>query len=250
MNRLFPKKPFAKQRTCSGEANHYRGPDWKQPTLALPATGGSALSKGAKAVRGVAGRGGKAVNKVVSGVIGGKLTTQGTVALVCYGIMLVAAAFSPVVAAQMELTHAGIAALVAVLLSAALSIYGINCMVTGGCHRLSWLYVALLLIWTHGVVGGTAFAKYGGQAPVPHKTDAAMTRLLPEPTADVPAAGLLPGPAVQHPGAPTPATAAEVADGTNRIVNTQRANLYEGYDAQGNEEQAPMPYVEGEHASA
>jgi hypothetical protein len=225
------------------------------------ATGGSALSKGAKAVkgavkgassvvRGVAGRGNKAVNKVVSGVIGGKLTAQGTVALVCYGIMLVAAAFSPVVAAQMELTHAGIAALVAVLISAALSIYGINCMVTGGCHRLSWLYVAMLLIWTFGVVGGTAFAKYGGKAPSTHKPDAEMTRLLPEPKADVPAANLLPGPAMQHPGAPTPATAAEVAEGTNRIVNTQRANLYEGYDAQGNEDQAPMPYVEGEHASA
>lgn len=226
------------------------------------ATGGSALSKGTKAVkgavkgatgivRGVAGRGNKAVNKVVSGVIGGKLTAQGTVALVCYGIMLVAAAFSPVVAAQMELTHAGIAALVAVLISAALSIYGINCMVTGGCHRLSWLYVALLLIWTFGVVGGTAFAKYGGKAaPVSHAPDVQMTRLLPEPKADVPAANLLPGPAVQHPGAPTPATAAEVAEGTNRIVNTQRANLYEGYDAQGQEDQAPMPYVEGEHASA
>lgn len=226
------------------------------------ATGGSALSKGTKAVkgavkgatgvvRGVAGRGNKAVNKVFGGVIGGKLTAQGTVALVCYGIMLVAAAFSPVVAAQMELTHAGIAALVAVLISAALSIYGINCMVTGGCHRLSWLYVALLLIWTFGVVGGTAFAKYGGKpGPVSHAPDAQMTRLLPEPKADVPAASLLPGPAVQHPGAPTPATAAEVADGTNRIVNTQRANLYEGYDAQGQEEQAPMPYVEGEHASA
>lgn len=226
------------------------------------ATGGSALSRGTKAVKGVvkgatgavrsvAGRGNKAVNKVVSGFIGGKLTAQGTVALVCYGIMLVAAAFSPVVAAQMELTHAGVAALVAVLISASLSVYGINCMVTGGCHRLSWLYVALLLIWTFGVVGGTAFAKYGGKAPMaPHQADGEMTRLLPEPRADVPAANLLPGPAVQHPGAPTPASAAEVADGTNRILNTQRANLYEGYDAQGSEDQAPAPYVEGEHASA
>lgn len=225
------------------------------------ATGGSALSKGTKAVRGavkgatgvvrgVAGRGNKAVNRVVSGVIGGKLTPQGTVALVCYGIMLVAAAFSPVVAAQMELTHAGIAALVAVLVSAALSIYGINCMVTGGCNRLSWVYVAMLLIWTFGVVGGTAFAKYGGKTQLPYKADGAMTRLLPEPVHDVPAVDMLPSPAVQHPGAPTPATAAEVAEGTNRIVNTQRANLYEGYDAQGEEQNAPMPYVEGEHASA
>lgn len=219
------------------------------------ATGGSALSKGAKAVKGAVKGAVKSVtsrsNKVVSGVIGGKLTAQGTVALVCYAIMLVAAAFSPVVAAQMELTQAGIAAIVAVLISAALSIYGINCMVTGGCHRLSWLYVAMLLIWTFGVVGGTAFAKYGGKVQMPsHKVDSEMTRLLPEPKADVPAANLLPGPALQHPGAPTPATAAEVAEGTNRIVNTQRANLYEGYDAQGNEEKAPMPYVEGEHASA
>ena len=204
------------------------------------------LKKSVNTVKKVVSKGNAAVNKAVKGVIGGKLTPQGVVALVCYGIMLVAAAFSPKVAADMALTNASIAAIVTVLISAAFSIYGINCMVTGGCRRLSWLYAAILVVWTVGVVGSTLYAKQqkkpvlliaNGEDNDVEVTD--VTDLHPEEQA-----------ALHHPDSPAAATAAEVADGTNRIVLTQRDNLYEGYDAQGNEDNAPMPYVEGEHASA
>ena len=215
-----------------------------EPQVALQSGG---LGKGARRasglVKGIAGKGGRAVNGVVKGVIGGKLTAQGTAALVCYAIMLLAAAFSPVVAAQMELSKVTVVALSGVLLSAALSIYGINCMVVGGCHRLSWAYVAMLVIWTVGVVGGTAFAKY-------YKAGVAVDVAQPSMLASESPALLLPvGGSDHHPGAPKPATPVMVADGTNRIVETQKANMYEGYDARDKEGGAPGPYVEGEFAA-
>jgi len=187
-------------------------------------------------------------NSGVKYVTGGKLTTQGTVALVCYAVMLVTAAASPLVAAKMGLSASGgVAAMVAVSVSAAFSVYGINCMVVGGCRRLSWLYVAVLLLWTVGVVGGTAYVRYGGISRVP-QIPFADDRLHPDPLADAPIS--VSAPALHRPGQPAVASAAEIAAGTNAIVNTQKANLYEGYDAQGAEEGAPTPFVDGEHAAA
>ena len=189
----------------------------------------------------------KGSNFAVKFVTGGKLTPQGTVALVCYAIMLVTAAISPLVAAKVGLQKGGFAALAAVLLSAALSVYGINCMVVGGCSRLSWFYVAMLVLWTVGVVSGAAYMKYGAQ---PAKVDSfgIDARLQPDILADAPQS--IVAPARQVAGQPPVASPDQIAASSNVIYQTQKDNLYEGYDAQGNEDDAPTPWVDGEMASA
>lgn len=189
----------------------------------------------------------KTSNSAVKFVTGGKLTPQGTVALVCYAIMLVTAAISPLVAAKVGLNKGGFAALAAVLLSAAISVYGINCMVVGGCSRLSWFYVAILVLWTVGVVSGAAFLKYG-MAPPAVDTFGMDARLQPDIMADAPQS--IVAPARQVAGQPPVASPDQIAASTNVIYQTQKDNLYEGYDAQGNEDNAPTPWIDGEMASA
>lgn len=211
------------------------------------------IFKGTKgATKGAWGAIDKTANSAVKFVIGGKLTTQGTVALVCYAVMLVTAAVSPVVAAQIGTAKGGIVALAGVIVSAVISVYGINCMVVGGCKRLSWVYVGVLLFWTVSVVAGTAYFRYfmGNGAKGAERLTASGedTRLLPDPLADAPIS--LVAPQLQRPGQPAVASPDQIAAGTNVIFETQKANLYEGYDAQGAEGDAPGPYVEGEHASA
>jgi hypothetical protein len=214
--------------------------------------GVGSIFKGAKGVgKGAWGAVDKTANTAVKYVVGGKLTTQGTVALVCYAVMLVTAAVSPVVAAQIGTAKGGIAALAGVLISAVISVYGINCMVVGGCKRLSWVYVAVLLFWTVSVVAGTAYFRYfmgNAASGTERMASGEDTRLLPDPLADAPIS--LVAPQLQRPGQPAIASPDEIAAGTNVIFETQKANLYEGYDAQGAEQDAPGPYVEGEHASA
>ncbi len=186
-------------------------------------------------------------NSAVQYVIGGKLTTQGTVALVCYAVMLVTAAVSPVVASQVGFSQGGYAALAAVLVSAAVSVYGINCMVVGGCNRLSWLYVAVLLAWTVSVVSGTAYLRYGAGSDK-FTAAGADARLSPDPLADAPLTLVAPG--VLRPGQPAVASPDRLAASTNVIYDARPPGAHEGYDVQGKEHDAPAPFVHGEQASA
>lgn len=167
----------------------------------------------------------------------GGLSAQATVTLVCYGIMLAAAAASPVVAARFDMQALTPAVVLAVVLSTALAVYGVNCMVVGGCDLLSWVYVGLLVVWTMGIVAGTLRMRTAGGAVASGGLAPPASIASP----DLTAGDMTP---YHHPGAPLPATATDIAEGTNRIVQTQKDNLYEGYS----EESEPEPYVSGAHA--
>ena len=84
---------------------------------------------------------------------------KGTVSLVCAGILLLAAALSPLVAAKFAPRRrvravfgkaANAVAIASVVLTCVLGVYGTNCMVVGGCDTLSWVYVGGLAIAANG----------------------------------------------------------------------------------------------------
>lgn len=182
-------------------------------------------------------------------VLGGKLSTQGSVALVCYAVLIAGAAVSPVLAARMGWRgDAGVVAF-GIVISAAVSVYGINCLVVGGCKTLSWVYVSLLAFWTAMLVLGLLVIKFGGrrqhfsQDVDERSADFMDSRLKPDAFSGE-AAPL-------YPGQKMPGSAGDLAATSNALIIDQtRDTLYEGYDAEGTEQGAPMPYVEGEMASA
>jgi len=192
-------------------------------------------------------------------ILGGELSAQGSAALVYCAVIIAVVVFSPGIAARMGYPPLSIVAGISLILSSAFTVYFINCMAVGGCKTLSWLMVAaigvsILLFWIFLRFVAALFdhimrkvARDPFAQDVDERTaDYTDSRLKPDVVMDAP--GLAPP---MYAGQPMPGSPGDMAATSNALIIDQaKENLYEGYDAEGNEQGAPRPYVEGEMASA
>ena len=185
----------------------------------------------------------KSLNALEKEVLGGKLSAQGSVALVSYAAFIALAAFSPMIAARIGYSGPANVVCFSIVIGAFIAVYGINCLAVGGCKTLSWMYVALIAFSVVSALLASKLTEKWTQDVDERTADFTDSRLKPDVVRDL-APPLYAG---QH----TPGSPGDMAATSNALIIDQaKENLYEGYDAEGNEQGAPRPYVEGEMASA